>query len=82
LPVVGGLIGLSWVTLAIWERSPYGRYVDHGEWLHYGFASAICHALPAGTIVLPALLYVTGWVLMTVAMMLTIDLHQVRRGKS
>ncbi len=70
LPVIGGLIALAWLTLAVWEQSPYGRYLDHGEWLQFGLAAAICHALPAGSLVLPALLYVGGWVLMTVAMML------------
>src|ERR1700744_5045938 len=70
LPVVGGLVVLSWLTLAIWGRSPYGRYLDHGAWLQDGFIAHICHAVPAGTMVLPALLYVTGWVLMTIAMML------------
>lgn len=70
LPVIGGLIALAWLTLAVWEQSPYGRYLDHGEWLQLGFAGAICRALPAGSVLLPALLYVSGWVLMTVAMML------------
>jgi predicted metal-binding membrane protein len=70
LPVIGGLIVLAWFTLAVWEQSPYGRYLDHGQWLRLGFAGAICRALPAGSIILPALLYVGGWVLMTVAMML------------
>jgi predicted metal-binding membrane protein len=70
LPVIGSLIALAWLTLALWAQSPYGRYLDHGEWLQSGFAGVICRALPAGSIVLPALLYVSGWVLMTVAMML------------
>jgi predicted metal-binding membrane protein len=70
LPVIGCLIALSWLTLAIWAQSPYGRYLDHGEWLQSGFAANICRAVPAGSILLPALLYVAGWVLMTVAMML------------
>ena len=70
LPVIGGLVALAWFTLAVWAQSPYGRYLDHGEWLQLGFAGAICRALPAGSVVLPALLYVSGWVLMTVAMML------------
>jgi len=70
LPVIGGLIALAWLTLAVWERSPYGRYLDHGEWLQTGFAANICHALPAGPVLLPALFYIAGWVLMTVAMML------------
>jgi predicted metal-binding membrane protein len=70
LPVIGGLIALAWLTLAIWEQSPYGRYLDHGEWTQIGLAANLCRVLPAGAIMLPALLYVTGWVLMTVAMML------------
>ena len=70
LPVIGGLIALSWFALAVWAHSPYGRYLDHGEWLQLGLAAAICRALPAGSVVLPALPYVSGWVLMTVAMML------------
>jgi predicted metal-binding membrane protein len=69
-PAVGGLIVWAWLTLALWEQSPYGRYLDHGEWLEVGFAADICRTLPAGSVVFPALLYVTGWVLMTVAMML------------
>lgn len=70
LPVIGCLIALSWLTLAIWEQSPYGRYLDHGEWLQSGFAASLCRALPAGSVLLPAALYVAGWVVMTVAMML------------
>jgi predicted metal-binding membrane protein len=70
LPVIGGLIGLAWLTLALWELSPYGRYLDHGNWTEIGLAASLCRALPAGAVVLPALLYVSGWLLMTVAMML------------
>jgi predicted metal-binding membrane protein len=70
LPVIGGLIAMAWLTLAVWDQSPYGRYLDHGQWLQSGFIAPICRALPAGSVLLPALFYVTGWVLMTVAMML------------
>jgi predicted metal-binding membrane protein len=69
LPVVGGLVGLAWLTLAIWEQSPYGRYLDHGRWTEIGLAASLCRVLPAGPLVLPALLYVAGWLLMTVGMM-------------
>ena len=69
LPVLGGLVVVSWVTLAIWSGSPYGRYVSH-DWTSLGLAAHICAMLPAGEILLPAVLYVLGWVLMTVAMML------------
>jgi predicted metal-binding membrane protein len=70
LALIGGLIALAWLTLLLWELSPYGRYLDHGRWTELGFAAYLCRALPAGSVVLPALLYVGGWVLMTAAMML------------
>jgi predicted metal-binding membrane protein len=70
LPVIGGLIALAWLALAVWEESPYGRYLHHGEWLQSGIVAQICRTLPASSVLLPGLFYVTGWVLMTVAMML------------
>jgi len=70
LPLIGGLIALAWLTLLLWELSPYGRYLDHGRWTELGLAAYLCRALPAGSVVLRALLYVGGWVLMTAAMML------------
>jgi predicted metal-binding membrane protein len=70
LPVVGGIVVLAWLTLAIWEQSPYGRYLDHAGWTEIGLAGTLCQLLPAGPIVLPGLLYVSGWLLMTVGMML------------
>ncbi len=70
LPLISGLIAFAWVTLLIWERGPYGRYLDHGQWLDSGLAADLCRALPAGSIVLPGLLYAGGWLLMTAAMML------------
>jgi predicted metal-binding membrane protein len=70
LPLIGGLIALAWLTLLLWELSPYGRYLDHGRWTELGLAAYLCRALPAGSVVLPALLYVGGWILMTAAMML------------
>jgi predicted metal-binding membrane protein len=69
LPVTAGLVALAWLTLVIWEQSPYGRYLDHGAWTEIGLAGTLCRVLPAGSIVLPALLYVIGWLLMTTAMM-------------
>jgi predicted metal-binding membrane protein len=70
LPVIGGLIALAWLTLIVWEQSPYGRYLDHGEWLQSGFAAFICRTLPAGSVFLPVLFYIAGWALMILAMML------------
>lgn len=69
LPVLGGVIVIAWVALAIGSASPYGRYVSH-DWANPGLAAYMCAALPTGGIVLPAVLFVLGWVLMTVAMML------------
>jgi predicted metal-binding membrane protein len=70
LPLIGGLVVFAWVALFLWEASPYGRYLDHGRWTDLGFAARLCSALPAGRLLLPALLYVGGWVLMSAAMML------------
>ena len=70
LPLLGGLVALSWLTLWIWEQSPYGRYLEHGRWTEAGLAASLCSILPAGPVLLPALLYTAGWLLMSAAMML------------
>jgi predicted metal-binding membrane protein len=70
LPLLVALIALAWLTLVLWAQSPYGRYLDHGQWTEVGLAADLCRALPAGHVLLPAFLYVGGWVLMTAAMML------------
>src|SRR5919204_6155460 len=54
----GGLIGLAWVTLALWGQSPYGRYLSH-------------HSLDevrGGSLLM--LVFIAGWVVMLIAMML------------
>jgi predicted metal-binding membrane protein len=81
LPIMGLLIGLAWVTLWIWAGSPYGRYLDHGDWTNIGIAGALCRVIPAGDVVVPAVLYVAGWVLMLAAMMLptTLPLLEIYR---
>lgn len=63
VPVMGGLIALAWLTLWVWEASPYGRYLDHGELADVDLAAV-------GGIATTAVLYVLGWTLMTIAMML------------
>ncbi|MBL6079207.1 DUF2182 domain-containing protein [Belnapia sp. T18] len=78
-PVMGGLVATAWVTLYLWEQSPYGRYLDHGNWTHIGLAAGICRVLPAGEVLLPGLLYTGGWLLMTAAMMLPTILPLLRR---
>jgi predicted metal-binding membrane protein len=54
----GGLIGLAWVTLALWGQSPYARYLSH-------------HSLEQvrgdGLLML---VFVAGWLVMLMAMML------------
>jgi predicted metal-binding membrane protein len=69
-PIAATLTGTAWVALFLWEQSPYGRYLDHPRWTETGLAAALCSALPAGDVILPALLYAGGWLLMTAAMML------------
>jgi predicted metal-binding membrane protein len=71
--LMGSLITLAWAALWIWERSPYGRYLDHDQ------LGAI-DAAPGG-IILAAAFYVAGWTLMTFAMMLptTLPLLEIFR---
>lgn len=64
LPVLAGLVVLAWATLWLWERSPYGRYLNHAELAHFDLATSAAAGFAQ------AALYVGGWVLMTVAMML------------
>jgi len=70
LSTMGGLVALAWLALALWAKSPYGRFLDHGGWTDVSFAARICTAIPAGEALVPALLYVSGWALMLSAMML------------
>ena len=70
VPLLAALIGLAWLALWAWARSPYGRYLEHGDWMASGPAAFLCRALPAGELLLPALLYALAWILMTAAMML------------
>jgi predicted metal-binding membrane protein len=79
MPIMSGLIGLAWIALFLWEQSPYGRYLEHGQWTDIGLASAICRALPAGHVLLPMLLYTAGWLLMLAAMMLPTTLPLLQR---
>ncbi|MBV8035019.1 DUF2182 domain-containing protein [Roseateles sp.] len=70
LPVLAALVVLAWVALWAWAGTPYGRYLDHGDWTVSGPAAFLCRAVPAGSIVVPAVLYGAAWVLMITAMML------------
>src|SRR5215469_13353783 len=64
------LAATAWLTLWLWGRSPYSRYLDHGNWMETVAAGTLCRALPGGGAALAALLVVIGWVLMLAAMML------------
>lgn len=73
--LMGSLITLAWLALWVWEQSPYGRYLDHeklGEIDLLGGSRGI---------ILPVVLYIGGWTLMTVAMMLptTLPLLEIFR---
>ena len=60
---IGSLVTLAWLTLWIWNRSPYGRYLDHGRLGEIG-------PFDGAASLLPVVLYLFGWTLMTTAMML------------
>ena len=79
VPVMALLIATAWLALSVWAASPYARYLDHGNWSDIGLAAAICRALPGGEVLLPGLLYASGWLLMTTAMMLPTTLPLLRR---
>ncbi len=71
LVLLAGLVVLAWAALVAWERSPYGRYLDH-RGLAEVELGATGHALTF------ALLFTAGWALMTLAMMLPTSLPLVQ----
>jgi predicted metal-binding membrane protein len=58
--LAGSLVVLAWCALWVWGRSPYGRYLSHQQ------LGDIGSTFPLFAIAL----YLLGWTLMTVAMML------------
>ena len=70
LPVLVALVVLAWIALWSWARSPYGRYLDHGDWTAAGPMASLCSAVPGGALLVPAALSAAAWMLMTTAMML------------
>jgi predicted metal-binding membrane protein len=76
VPLFVGLVLAAWLALAVWSLSPHARYLTH-DWTQLGVAASLCAALPAGQALLPALVYIAGWVLMTAAMMLPTTLPLV-----
>jgi predicted metal-binding membrane protein len=79
MPLMCGLLVLAWAALLLWQASPYGRYLDHGQWTGVGLAGRICTALPSGAVLMPLLLYAGGWLLMLAAMMLPTTLPLLGR---
>jgi predicted metal-binding membrane protein len=63
--LMAALITLAWLALFIWGESPYGRFLSHEELGQTGENGAYL------------LLFVGGWTLMTVAMMLPTSLPLV-----
>jgi predicted metal-binding membrane protein len=65
------LVVLAWLALWVWDLSPYGRFLSHEQLadIEIGFDS---NALLFG------LVFVTGWTLMTFAMMLPTSLPLVQ----
>lgn len=66
---------LAWLTLWVWGRSPYGRYLSHHALEHTAEAPGL------------APVFILGWVVMTAAMMLPTSLPlftlfwQMQRGR-
>ena len=55
---IGGLVFLAWLALVVWGASPFGKYLSHepiGE---------------SGLVASYVLIFIAGWVLMTMVMML------------
>ncbi len=66
-----GLIALAWVALFVWQQSPYGRFLDHEE------LADIKIGLNGGALGFAAV-FVSGWTLMTFAMMLPTTLPLIQ----
>ena len=69
VPLAVTLIAAAWLTLWVWDSSPYARYLHHVDWSETGLAG-LCRVAPAGLTVIPAVLHTAAWLLMIVAMML------------
>jgi predicted metal-binding membrane protein len=66
-PLLVALIAIAWVALFAWGESPYGRFLSHDELGDISIG-------PSGEGVGLALVFVGGWTLMTIAMMLPTSL--------
>ncbi len=66
-PLLVALIALAWIALFVWGESPYGRFLRHDE------LAEVDIGFNAGSLGLMAV-FVTGWTIMTIAMMLPTSL--------
>ena len=71
---IASLIFFAWLVLWLWGRSPYSRYLSHEQLGGIGLDDP-------SSVFLAIALYVAGWTLMTVAMMLptTLPLLEIFR---
>jgi predicted metal-binding membrane protein len=60
---MAALIAMTWLVMAMWSASPYARFLDHEALGELGSAFGMQYLVFL-------LLFVVGWTLMTVAMML------------
>jgi predicted metal-binding membrane protein len=63
LVLMAALIAMTWLALGIWSVAPYARFLDHEVLGELEFAIS-------GEYLVFLLIFVAGWTLMTVAMML------------
>jgi predicted metal-binding membrane protein len=70
-----GLVTLAWLALWAWGQSPYDRFLDHEQ-------LGELEIRLGGETALVALVFVAGWTLMTVAMMLPTSLPLITMFRS
>jgi predicted metal-binding membrane protein len=72
----GALVALAWVTLALWGQSPYARYLSHHD----------LEVVRGGGLLM--LVFIAGWLVMLLAMMLPTTLplvamfHKLTRSRT
>lgn len=67
VPVLLGLVALAWYALLVWSLSPYARFLGHE-------ALADLHGEGDNYIFMLVAVFIAGWTLMTIAMMLPTSL--------
>jgi predicted metal-binding membrane protein len=77
LPLAIMLIATAWITLWLWDSSPYARYMHGVDWSATGLA-VLCRLPPVGLAAVTTFLHVAAWLLMIVAMMLPTTLPLLR----